>query len=1201
MRGAGPGSVLSLPASSDAAQTGGDALSLPSAENSEVGNPRRILGKTSSSVLNLPSSSSSKLSIPDSTNAKERQVPKNKDKNKQIQCSQGSKKRKHVISETDTASKKPKCSLDLRTIMTDRLSLPSCSEELKGGSDKRKSKNKQNEAALAEPFVWTCPYCHLEITAPTTKKRSERRSNHLKYRHKDRKLGALDTNRVFLPPTPTSQYIPLDQRSWTCPICKEGLPDLAKWPKEKSIRHHWETQHPGLNSKEKQKRWKKERWEAYRRNPDADPVLQQMVEKWRDIRKIKYAKVKNHRGHKTVLFRPDWDTLQAIRGSIRGSKVFESKAVTCAKCWKFQFRSTWTTSSRGGKDRKKNDCNGKPNFHPGRYKNWMEIRQKSPKTVDILCQIWKTKATKVDVALAKTKEQATQDYQMLVAQGIEPNPGPNLIKCVTLNTQGAKGTWKALDVMHDFDILLLQETCMNQKEMAAFGKAAYGKGFRAYSVAGKPCKDRWGNMKPNHGVTTLVKNSLSQKHVVSSQEDQNGSFQTVVIQAGGWIVVNTYNPPRDMDTTRQSAAAQLDLFRAGKIASTRAWVWAGDFNHEPGKNAPFTEAAAVLGADLLPFLVGTPTRWNSNRTVDHIYSNKINLVSLANILELEFSDHEPISFALSHDWTEETLRYVMPNRGMWTCPDQITKDEWTQALDDAWHSLPVVRDLKNRLQQNQEPQINEEWDHFNRALCQTFEQVQKMQNQNIDVKIEKGQAAQVVLVPKRKTTDSGNMQSRKRLRFLARACTFLRKLGNDPNFKSSPEFAKLCQRIQYKSLAELQQRILHTEQMEELYRNSHRYENLNRWRNNMRSDLNARNTWVKSQNRGCPPVVMSEDTERHTNTEVIDAIRKHWQEVWNEAKRISPASSEAKMELIKQYLGPQIPDNGVSRPTETDLFSAVASLKQGSCGTDQWYPSEIKVLPFSILRMFWDLTKRWEVVATTPETLQEIRQVNIPKTHKISSQNSIQCADLRPIAVCSIWWRLYTSTWSKSQSLRLWRAQNIPPSIAGGKNMPGAEDLAAELYDNFNRQGFVGTMDYSMCFDHVCPKIATETMQWLGIPETLTKTLCYNWERQKRFLVWQQCTNPEPLHTKLGIPQGDGLSPLALSCLIYAGLRYVQAKSGQHEGFCIYMDDRSWTANNPQKVVEIARFWEEWCPFWVSKRTKIKPNLGRCRRKNKKS
>ena len=180
---------------------------------------------------------------------------------------------------------------------------------------------------------------------------------------------------------------------------------------------------------------------------------------------------------------------------------------------------------------------------------------------------------------------------------------------------------------------------------------------------------------------------------------------------------------------------------------------------------------------------------------------------------------------------------------------------------------------------------------------------------------------------------------------------------------------------------------------------------------------------------------------------------------------------------------------GATRPAETDLFSTVASLKQGPCGTDQWYPSEIKSLPFSVLRVFWDLTERWELTFTTPTTLQEIRQVNIPKPHKDSPQSFIQCADLRPISVCSIWWRLYTSTWSKSQSLRRWRAQQIPPAIAGGKNMPGAEDLAAELYVNFNT---VGTMDYSMCFDHVCPKLCTQVMNWLSIPEALTKTFCYN-------------------------------------------------------------------------------------------------------------
>ena len=124
--------------------------------------------------------------------------------------------------------------------------------------------------------------------------------------------------------------------------------------------------------------------------------------------------------------------------------------------------------------------------------------------------------------------------------------------------------------------------------------------------------------------------------------------------------------------------------------------------------------------------------------------------------------------------------------------------------------------------------------------------------------------------------------------------------------------------------------------------------------------------------------------------------------------------------------GPQVSENGATRPAETDLFSTVASLKQGSCGTDQWYPPEIKSLPFSVLRVFWDLTERWELTFTAPTTLQEIRQVNIPKPHKVSPQSFIQCADLRPISVCSIWWRLYTSTWRKSEPQMLASATNSP-------------------------------------------------------------------------------------------------------------------------------------------------------------------------------
>lgn len=61
-----------------------------------------------------------------------------------------------------------------------------------------------------------------------------------------------------------------------------------------------------------------------------------------------------------------------------------------------------------------------------------------------------------------------------------------------------------------------------------------------------------------------------------------------------------------------------------------------------------------------------------------------------------------------------------------------------------------------------------------------------------------------------------------------------------------------------------------------------------------------------------------------------------------------------------------------------------------------------------------------------------------------------------------------------------------------------------------------------------------------GLPQALTEVLKFHWTQKKRFVIWDHHVNPEPLLTSAGIPQGDVLSPLALSTLMFAGLRYVQ-------------------------------------------------------------
>lgn len=184
---------------------------------------------------------------------------------------------------------------------------------------------------------------------------------------------------------------------------------------------------------------------------------------------------------------------------------------------------------------------------------------------------------------------------------------------------------------------------------------------------------------------------------------------------------------------------------------------------------------------------------------------------------------------------------------------------------------------------------------------------------------------------------------------------------------------------------------------------------------------------------------------------------------------------------------------------------------------------------------------------------------------------------LRPIAVYSIWWRIYTSCWAKSSCVREWRKQNLPHQICGGKGDAGAEELAAGLLDSFHEQGFIASLDYSTCYDCVDPLLATGVMRQLGLPRQLTSVLAYTWSHQTRWLTWNDAVDPTPLFTNMGIPQGDGLSPVALNCLLTTGLRYVISECSHIPSkHCVYMDDRSWTSPSAQGVYDIQQAWNRW-------------------------
>ena len=816
---------------------------------------------------------------------------------------------------------------------------PSCSTS--AGKRKRlvgKQKVEHEVQGTTDNKVWTCPLCHLRIDAPNTRVLGYRRGNHFKLRHPGIKRPKNSRLRNPFYPVVPSELIPVSERDWTCSLCNKGLGTmLTKAHKDASIREHLAKEHPGVKNFGRLNI--KKRWETYRQDKTKEPTLAASQRKRITALKALADARTNGVGHEIVRLEVDWSNIWKQLEIQSKMPQPQERMATCVKCRRFR-------TGTGSMTQKNSKCPGK--FVPWglQKKAWVRI-QAVPDVAEKLIHAWKI-----------TKEEADQAFGLLVQQGIEPNPGPGgkgrrNILVVSLNVNGATGAWKALEMLQGHDAIFMQETALKPNDLDAFQRQAHKQGYKTYHCAGSIRMNEKGNQLAQHGVTTLVKADLPHKLLHTSSAKQANRFQTIMIQIGTWMCVNTYTPPRPDQIQQECALEHVNLFQECEVNVHKAWTWVGDFNHELG--GPFTQIAAAFGAQPIQGLAGTPTRWNSTRTIDHVYCSKSVLAGEFGALELSISDHKPLKFKLDFDWTEETHRFVMPPRGKWECPEIYSQEKWTELLEATWGKNDATKQLMDRIT-NHSSQINveDEWTMFNQCLYDMFRSVhQQLPGTKTLPSREKGSTAKVVLVPKKVNMDSGNMQSRKRLNFIARAKTFMNKSRNS-NFIHSKEGQKLSQKLGYRSHAELLQQIEKLQSTEDSYRAETKAQRLKKWRQQMQNDVSARVKWAKKNFEGCQPTVTHNGNPKFKNTEVTQAIRSYWTKVWNEAKKISPLNKSEQLSFIQTCLGPQKATATFGRPTEFDLFQAVHDMsKNGACGTDQWYPSEIKSLPLEVMRVFW--------------------------------------------------------------------------------------------------------------------------------------------------------------------------------------------------------------------------------------------------------
>ena len=104
--------------------------------------------------------------------------------------------------------------------------------------------------------------------------------------------------------------------------------------------------------------------------------------------------------------------------------------------------------------------------------------------------------------------------------------------------------------------------------------------------------------------------------------------------------------------------------------------------------------------------------------------------------------------------------------------------------------------------------------------------------------------------------------------------------------------------------------------------------------------------------------------------------------------------------------------------------------------------------------------------------------VCLPKPGKIRANNVVSVLDTRPITVLSCWWRIWSSTWTRSV-VRAWMRAHIPQEFAVAHAVSCGE-VIVELLDQLSTRGYLMTLDFTKAFDCLDPLVTREVLLHLG-------------------------------------------------------------------------------------------------------------------------
>lgn len=427
----------------------------------------------------------------------------------------------------------------------------------------------------ASQVTWSCPLCKYEVHG-TTKAIYPQKRHHVQTRHPLEKYENLIGKAQITVATPSAD-LPADARAWKCPLCPKALPALPKRETHLAVSRHRRDEHPEINTKD----WKSAMVKVWARGVKKPKVARQSRTKAEKLRKKLW---------------PGHDLVEVYCQCPKASFHRNPTQFWCVGC-------TAKLAGYGGGSRPRDE---KLTCH--QVKKLAQAKQRVRRAWAIIKDL-KT----VDGKPLKPRLHSW--VRDLIEEGIEPNPGPDMLKCISLNTQGAPGAWHALQMMQEerIHVGLLQEISMSPKEIQSFQFFANKSGFRLHYQLGDA------NLRPGRGSAVLVQKHLH-LHAKFLKTWFEHDCQPVAVNVEGVNFVSNYVA---VSGSAPDTSQEILLWLQESLGQ-KPWIIMGDWNQVPDECC-MSQILVEEGAQLLAVKDTCsrllPTRWLGRRAIDFGITN----------------------------------------------------------------------------------------------------------------------------------------------------------------------------------------------------------------------------------------------------------------------------------------------------------------------------------------------------------------------------------------------------------------------------------------------------------------------------------------------------------------------------------------------------------------------------------------------------